>query len=193
VVPPAPHWIKLLRFRPWPAELLPPNKALQQTRRLFSAGAERGSFGATPFGRWLTAARAAQLSAYPLGGTPAIDRDSLSCSPVRRVRSRRAATAVVLALVAGACGTPSATGTTIGDRRPAELGMSSSELIKSRGQPDRTRDRTEAGRTFRTFYYTDGTTYVVDIDRDIICEEGIGETDGYCYPCDYGATAGTCP
>jgi hypothetical protein len=43
---------------------MPPNKALQQTRRLFQAVAVRGSFGATPFGRGLTsAAGAAQLSA----------------------------------------------------------------------------------------------------------------------------------
>jgi hypothetical protein len=43
---------------------LQPNKALQQTRRLFSPIAVRGSFGATPFGRRLSsAAGAAQLSA----------------------------------------------------------------------------------------------------------------------------------
>ncbi len=46
-----------------------PNTALQQTRRLFLAVAVRGSFGATPFGRRLSsAAGAAQLSAYLLGG-----------------------------------------------------------------------------------------------------------------------------
>src|SRR5258705_14024669 len=47
-----------------------PNKALQQTRRLFRAVALRGSFGATPLRRGLTsAARAAQLSADTLGRT----------------------------------------------------------------------------------------------------------------------------
>jgi hypothetical protein len=46
----------------------PPNKAMQQTRRLFRVVAVR-SFGATSVGRWLmSAAGAAQLSAWTLDG-----------------------------------------------------------------------------------------------------------------------------
>ena len=73
------------------------------------------------------------------------------------------------------------------------LGMTTAQLLERRGQPMRTSDRTERDRTFRTFYYADGATYIVDVKTDIVCEEGVGKTEGYCYPCDYGPTAGTCP
>jgi hypothetical protein len=80
-----------------------------------------------------------------------------------------------------------------GADRWVDLGTTTAELIGLRGQPERTRDRVERDRTFRTFYYADGTSYVVDLKKDIVCEQGIGETEGYCYPCDYGPSAGTCP
>lgn len=77
--------------------------------------------------------------------------------------------------------------------REIDPGTTVAELIELRGEPDRINDRVERDRTFRTFYYADGIFYVVDLGEDIVCEQGIGESNGYCYPCDYGPSAGTCP
>jgi len=77
--------------------------------------------------------------------------------------------------------------------RSVELGTSAAELVALLGAPRRTQDRTAGNRSFRTFYYPNDLSCVVDLATDIVCKVGIGETDGYCYPCTYGPGAGKCP
>jgi hypothetical protein len=79
------------------------------------------------------------------------------------------------------------------DARSIELGTSTTELVSLLGAPSRTRDRSAGDRTFRTFFYPNDLTLVVDLTTDVVCKVSIGETDGYCYPCDYGLGAGKCP
>jgi len=63
-----------------------------------------------------------------------------------------------------------------------ELGTSSAELVALLGAPDRTHDRTAGERSFRTFYYPDEFSCVVDLATDVVCKVSVGETDGFCYP-----------
>jgi hypothetical protein len=79
------------------------------------------------------------------------------------------------------------------DARTVELGTSAAELVALLGAPRRTQDRTAGNRSFRTFYYPNDLSCVVDLTTDVVCKVSIGETDGYCYPCTYGPGAGTCP
>lgn len=78
------------------------------------------------------------------------------------------------------------------DARAIELGTSATELVSLLGAPDRTRDRIAGDRTFRTFFYPNDLTLVVDLTTDVVCKVSVGETEGYCYPCDYGPGAGKC-
>jgi hypothetical protein len=79
------------------------------------------------------------------------------------------------------------------DARSVELGTSSAELVAQLGTPASVQDRAAGGRTFRTFYYANGLSCVVDLTADAVCKVSVGETDGYCYPCVTGAGAGHCP
>ena len=79
------------------------------------------------------------------------------------------------------------------DARSIELGTSTAELIASLGPPIRTSDVSSGDRTFRTFYYPNHLSCVVDLASDVVCKVSVGETDGYCYPCASGAGAGHCP
>lgn len=79
------------------------------------------------------------------------------------------------------------------DARSVELGTSATELVSLLGAPSRTQDRIAGDRTFRTFFYPNDLTLVVDLTADVVCKVSVGETDGYCYPCDYGPGAGKCP
>jgi hypothetical protein len=75
------------------------------------------------------------------------------------------------------------------DARSVELGTTTAELVELLGAPGRTRDRTEGGRTFRTFYYPNDLSCVVDLATDVVCKVSVGETDGLCYPCDYAGSS----
>lgn len=79
------------------------------------------------------------------------------------------------------------------DARSVELGTNAAELVALLGAPSRTRDRSSGDRIFRTFYYPNGLSCVVDLTADAVCKVSVGETDGYCYPCASGAGAGNCP
>jgi len=68
------------------------------------------------------------------------------------------------------------------DARSVELGTSSTDLVELLGSPSRVADRTRGDRTFRTFYYPNGLSCVVDLTADVVCKVSVGETDGYCYP-----------
>lgn len=68
------------------------------------------------------------------------------------------------------------------DARSVELGTSTTELVAALGAPSRTRDISAGDRTFRTFYYPNDLSCVVDLTTDVVCKVSIGETDGYCYP-----------
>jgi len=78
------------------------------------------------------------------------------------------------------------------DARSIELGTSTTELVSLLGAPSRTLDRSAGDRTFRTFFYPNNLTLVVDLTTDVVCKVSVGETDGYCYPCDYGPGVGKC-
>jgi hypothetical protein len=79
------------------------------------------------------------------------------------------------------------------DARSIELGTSATELVELMGAPSWTRDRIAGDRTFRTFYYPNDLSCVVDLATDIVCKVSLGETDGFCYPCASGAGASHCP
>lgn len=68
------------------------------------------------------------------------------------------------------------------DARSVELGTSAIELVATLGAPSRTRDIIAGDRTFRTFYYPNHLSCVVDLTTDVVCKVSVGETDGYCYP-----------
>ena len=68
------------------------------------------------------------------------------------------------------------------DARSVELGTSTTELVALLGAPSRVADRTQGDRTFRTFYYPNDLSCVVDLTTDVVCKVSVGETDGYCYP-----------
>ncbi len=79
-------------------------------------------------------------------------------------------------------------------KQKIDLGDSEKTLIEVRGKPDSIKELKLQDRTFKTFYYKNTNTfYVIDLKIGKICEIGLGETQGYCYPCDYGPSAGTCP
>ena len=73
-----------------------------------------------------------------------------------------------------------------------KLGDSTEAMLSSMGSPKEIRELTLGSKVFRTYIY-DTATYVVDSDREIVCEVSTGDTTGYCYPCDFGPMAGTCP
>ncbi len=79
------------------------------------------------------------------------------------------------------------------DARSIELGTSTAELVSLLGAPMRTQDATAGTRTFRTFYYPNNLSCVVDLTADAVCKVSVGETDGYCYPCASGSGANHCP
>ena len=68
------------------------------------------------------------------------------------------------------------------DARTIELGTGTAELVAVLGAPSRTQDRIAGDRTFRTFYYPNDLSCVVDLATDVVCKVSVGETDGYCYP-----------
>ncbi len=91
--------------------------------------------------------------------------------------------AIVLVVVTAAfgCAVQPASGDRV-DARSVELGTSSLELVATLGAPSRTRDTIAGNRTFRTFYYPNDLSCVVDLTTDVVCKVSVGETDGYCYP-----------
>lgn len=68
------------------------------------------------------------------------------------------------------------------DARAVELGTGSTELVEQLGTPSRVTDRTEGNRAFRTFYYPNDLSCVVDLATDVVCKVSVGATDGLCYP-----------
>jgi hypothetical protein len=68
------------------------------------------------------------------------------------------------------------------DARSVELGTSTTELVALLGTPSRVTDKARGDRTFRTFYYPNNLSCVVDLTTDVVCKVSVGETDGYCYP-----------
>jgi hypothetical protein len=95
----------------------------------------------------------------------------------------RSCAIVVVIVVSAALGCASQTGPRDGvDARSVELGTSTLELIAMLGAPSRTRDIVAGDRTFRTFYYPNDLSCVVDLTTDVVCKVSVGETDGYCYP-----------
>jgi hypothetical protein len=87
---------------------------------------------------------------------------------------------VAMAAILGCVQQPFARGAV--DARSIELGTSTAELVASLGAPLRTRDTIAGDRTFRTFYYPNNLSCVVDLTADAVCKVSIGETDGACYP-----------
>ena len=67
------------------------------------------------------------------------------------------------------------------DARAVELGTTMEELVSLLGAPSQTRDTARGGRSFRTFYYPNGLSCVVDLTTYVVCKVSVGETDGYCY------------
>jgi len=100
-----------------------------------------------------------------------------------RRRSMHLSRGIVVAVVTAAlgCAVRPASRDSL-DARSVELGTSAVELIAARGTPSRTRDRIAGDRTFRTFYYPNDLSCVVDLATDVVCKVSVGETDGYCYP-----------
>ncbi len=91
--------------------------------------------------------------------------------------------AIVVVVVTAALGC--AAQPTSGDRvdaRSVELGTNTLELIEMLGAPSRVADRTRGERTFRTFYFPNDLSCVVDLTTDVVCKVSVGETEGYCYP-----------
>ena len=87
---------------------------------------------------------------------------------------------VVMATAIGCAAQPSSrTGV---DARAVELGTGTTELVAMLGTPSRVADRTEGNRSFRTFYYPNDLSCVVDLATDVVCKVSVGETDGLCYP-----------
>jgi hypothetical protein len=68
------------------------------------------------------------------------------------------------------------------DARAVELGTGTTEMVALLGTPIRVTDRTQGDRSFRTFYYPNDLSCVVDLTTDVVCKVSVGETDGYCYP-----------
>jgi hypothetical protein len=67
-----------------------------------------------------------------------------------------------------------------------ELGMSTSELIEVKGTPLRISKCTLQDKIFTAYFYQNPeSSYVVDSETDMVCELGIGRTEGFCYPGDY--------
>ncbi len=82
------------------------------------------------------------------------------------------------------------------DEASVELGISEERLFQILGTPDRTVSKTMAdGVTFTNHVFLKtNTSVLVDSRHGTVCEIGVvGSTDGFCYPCDYGPSAGTCP
>lgn len=79
------------------------------------------------------------------------------------------------------------------DARSVELGTSTAELVAMLGAPNWTRDLTVGDRTFRTFYFANNLSCVVDLTADVVCKVSVGESDGYCYPCASGTGSSHCP
>jgi len=86
---------------------------------------------------------------------------------------------IVVAAALGCAAQP--TSRTVVDARAVELGTGTTELVALLGTPSRVTDRTEGGRTFRTFYYANDLSCVVDLTTDVVCKVSVGETDGICY------------
>lgn len=95
----------------------------------------------------------------------------------------RASVGILGVIMAAALGCASQPGPRDGvDARAVELGTNTLELIAMLGTPSRVTDRTEGNRSFRTFYYPNDLSCVVDLTTDVVCKVSVGETDGYCYP-----------
>jgi len=91
----------------------------------------------------------------------------------------------ILALLANYC---------IADPANIELGDSLDKLIEFEGKATRVSVLTMKDKIFITHFYQESNiSYVIDEESGMICEITLGETEGYCYPCDYGPSAGTCP
>ncbi len=88
---------------------------------------------------------------------------------------------IVVATAALGCAVQPASQDSV-DARSVELGTSTLELIAMLGAPSRTRDVIAGDRSFRTFYYPNDLSCVVDLKTDVVCKVSVGETDGYCYP-----------
>jgi hypothetical protein len=87
--------------------------------------------------------------------------------------------AVVLSAALGCAAQPGSR--TDAGARAIELGTSATEMVALLGAPSRTRDVIAGDRTFRTFYYPNGLSCVVDLTTFVVCKVSVGETDGYCY------------
>ena len=75
-----------------------------------------------------------------------------------------------------------------------DLGDSSEKLIKIMGKPTEVNELKIKDKIFVTYFYAKpNSSYVIDKKLNIVCELVLGKTRGYCYPCEYGPTAGTCP
>ena len=84
--------------------------------------------------------------------------------------------------------------TCIADTSEVDLGDSLNKLIEIEGEATKITVLVINDTKFLTYYYqASNTSYVIDAERGFICEVEIGEAEGYCYPCDYGSSAGTCP
>ena len=97
---------------------------------------------------------------------------------------------LVLALGLGACVSNSVTTTTL------DLGVLEADALRILGHPDETKSMTMAdGVTFTNHIFVeDNTSILIDSRDGIVCEIAVvGASDGYCYPCDYGPSAGSCP
>ena len=75
-----------------------------------------------------------------------------------------------------------------------KLGDSLDKLIEIEGEATRVSELTIKDKKFSTYFYqASNTSYVLDEESGMICEIVLGESEGYCYPCDYGPGAGACP
>jgi len=95
----------------------------------------------------------------------------------------RACVGILGFVMAAALGCASQSGVRAGaDARAVELGTGSAELVEQLGTPIRVTDRTAGNRSFRTFYYANDLSCVVDLTTDVVCKVSVGDTDGICYP-----------
>ena len=85
-------------------------------------------------------------------------------------------------------------GTLVIGAEGVDLGDSKENVIEKIGKPTDVSELRIDVKTFVTYFYQSSNSYyVIDEGPNKVCAIALGKTEGYCYPCDYGPGAGTCP
>lgn len=82
----------------------------------------------------------------------------------------------------------------LADASDVELGDTAEKVVEILGAPNEISKLKTGDKTFITYYYEkNNSSYVIDVDFNLVCELALGRSEGFCYPCDYGPDKGSCP